>query len=62
MEVEAVAAEVATPVALLRENDISTFPGEIKRPSREENKHTEEDLQVGENKREDTGSRDYAIT
>ena len=62
MEVEAVAAEVATPVALLMENDISIFPGEIKRPSREENKHTEEDLQVGEDKREDTGSRDYAIT
>jgi hypothetical protein len=48
MEVGAVAAEVATPVALLREDDSSNPPREIKRPSREENKHTEEALQVGE--------------
>ena len=59
MEVGAMAAEVATPVALVREDDSST-PRQIKGPSREENKHMDEALQVGEDKREDTGSRDYA--
>jgi len=40
MEEGAVAAEVATPVALLREDDSSTPLRETNPPSRKENKHT----------------------
>jgi hypothetical protein len=59
MELGAVAAEVATPVTL-RENDGTTPPREETRPSREENIHTEDTLQVGGHKKEDTGCRNNA--
>jgi hypothetical protein len=58
MEVGAVAAEVATPVALLREDESSTPLRDTNPQSRDENKHTEEVLQAGQDKRENTGSRD----